>query len=194
MIVNQESLISHIENYLGKIERACTRTSEGKDLSFHILKCTEGQVSDTKAFCTIRLGSHCLPSKTSDKVIHHELVMMVPSIFPDSNIPALLQQLGSFAIQRNSAYLRGEVVGGTESGAIFKDKPFTAFYVATPNALPEQFATYPCKDGQSLVFAWLIPITTSEAHFVRTHGWEKFEDLLADRNADMVDLRRSSYV
>jgi hypothetical protein len=36
----------------------------------------------------------------------------------------------------------------------------------------------------------MIPIAETEAAFIRTSGWEQFEDLLERANPDLLDLTR----
>lgn len=56
---------------------------------------------------------------------------------------------------------------------------------------PDEFATYREAD-RDVVMVWLIPITRSEAEFVRAHGWSRFEDELVKADPDLIDLRRKT--
>ena len=190
MATIQRSLSDHIEQYLGTIQCAWVKSDEGKEIPFHVLKCSGGQVDQATAFATIGLSNFPLMPLAADQeqMIRHELLILTPTSFGNRNIPALLQQLGLDALKRNTGYVRGEVV--EREGLLFKGAPFSAFYVAPPNILPDEFAVYTPDPGHRIVFAWMVPITKAEAQFVRAHGWNKFEDALEAEGADMVDFDR----
>jgi hypothetical protein len=115
----------------------------------------------------------------------------VPHAFGERNVPAVLQQLAAQALQRKSAYLRGEVV--ERSNPIFSGGRFHAFYAAIPVILPDDFRIYTSDNGEQAVFVWMVPITKLEAAYVRTKGWSSFEALLEAQNADLVDLQRPDF-
>ena len=91
-------------------------------------------------------------------------------------------------VSTNQAFVRGQVIG-PRSGHVIVGTPFTALYVAMPAYWPDAFATCELSD-RIVVFAWLVPITTAEANFVRTMGWNAFENSLAEWDLDMCDLNR----
>src|SRR5215471_1203614 len=191
MSVERKAFIDHIEKYLGKIQGGWKTTPDGNPMGFQIIECWGGQIPKARAFSTLGLSDFPLRSAVSEKIIRHELLMAVPDSFGERNVPAVLQQLGSNALERKSAYLAGEVV---ELGnPIFSGLPFYAFYTAIPVVLPEQFRSYAFEDGERMVFAWMVPITKLEAAYVRRQGWSRFEALLEGQKADLVDLNRPDY-
>ena len=64
-----------------------------------------------------------------------------------------------------------------------------AMYVAIPVYLPDDFAVY---DDEQIVIAWLVPISPSEADFVKSHGWGVFEKCLVKADPDLTDIFRPS--
>ena len=160
-------------------------------MDFQVIECLGGQIAQARVFCTLGLSDFPLRSAVSDKIIRQELLIAVPESVGERNIPALLQQLGSNALKRGSAYLAGEVI--ERGNRVFPGKSFYGFYTAIPVILPEEFRGYRFDDGDEMVFAWMAPITTLEAAYVRSKGWSKFEQLLEARNADLVDLDRPDY-
>lgn len=68
-----------------------------------------------------------------------------------------------------------------------------ALYVTHPTYLPEDFWVYDQGDYE-VVFAWLVPVTESEARFVERHGWQEFEERLAAADPDLRVLDRASVV
>jgi len=193
----RKDFITHIERYLGPIQRGWSKTPDGHSMGFQIAECFGGKVDRTHIYCTIGLSDYPLPSAVSNKTIRHELMVAVPDAFDASNVIGVLHQLASIALKRNSAFLRGEVIEG--ASLVFQHKPFNGFYITMPVILPEDFNTYTFKDNlcgtcDHGMFAWLVPITKSEAGFVREKGWEKFEELLESKKADLIDLNRPSYL
>ena len=112
--------------------------------------------------------------------------------FCDLNVPAILHQVGTEAINKGRAYLRGDVIG--PRGTLISGTGMEAIYVSVPVYLPDSFATYNSPEGVCSIFAWLVPITCPEAEFAKTKGWEAFEDRIGSVDPDLLDLRRRSIV
>src|SRR6266568_8796130 len=167
MAIERKVFIDHIEKYLGVIQHGWKASPDGKPMDFQVIECLGGQVTDARVFCTLGLSDFPLRSAVSEKLIRHELLIAAPESFGERNIPALLQQLGSDALKRESAYLCREVI--ERSNPIFSGKPFCAFYTAIPVILPKEFRTYTDSNGDEIVFAWMVPITKLEASYVRSN-------------------------
>ena len=45
-----------------------------------------------------------------------------------------------------------------------------------------------------MAFLWLIPVYESEAAFVEEEGWEAFEQLMWDVDADPTDFQRAPWL
>jgi hypothetical protein len=105
------------------------------------------------------------------------------------NLQAELQQAGLDAIARDHAYQRGEVL--QLRGPLIAGSRLEALYVAMPTCLPDAFRSFEAG-GETIVFMWLVPITASEAAYVRSHGWEAFEAALVDRKPDLMDFGRAA--
>jgi hypothetical protein len=104
-------------------------------------------------------------------------------------IPSLLQQIGDAAIENRSALHRGDVLG--PRGPVIPDTEMTAFYVTSPMYFADEFGT--CNsDPSPTVIAWLVPISSREADFVASIGWEAFEDILVDHNPPATNWHRKS--
>jgi hypothetical protein len=157
-----------------------------------VAECKGGVLKDVTAFVTLGLSRTKLVSSVSDKSIRQELVVTVRSGCEADGIPSLLQQIGSEALQRRVAYLRGDVISPRDQ--LFTESSFVAVYVTIPVYYPESFAVYKEPDGNSKVIAWLVPITLAEAEYVRDRGWSEFEKLLEQRNPDLLDPKRPSMI
>lgn len=191
MSVERTAFIDHIEKYLGAIQHGWKTSPDGEPMKFQVIECLGGELAQARVFSTLGLSDFPLRSAASDKLIRHELLIAVPDSFEHRNIPAVLQQLASDVLKRESAYLRGEVV--ERNNPIFSGKPFHAFYAAIPIILPEKFGTFLFGGGDQAVFVWMVPITKLEASYVRSKGWSKFEALMEGHKADLVDLDRPDY-
>jgi hypothetical protein len=60
--------------------------------------------------------------------------------------------------------------------------------------LPRAFHVCRPEEGESIVFAWLVPITANEASFVRSRGWSAFEKKLEEHDPDLLDMPRPSFL
>ena len=67
------------------------------------------------------------------------------------------------------------------------------FLVSRPYPCPPAFEMC-VADGVLVRFAWLLPITTSEAEFVRHNGLEALESLFESRAVDAIDPFRNAAV
>src|SRR5579871_2861200 len=181
-------LIAHLEKYLGRIQGGWSKTFDGDPMPFNVAVCENGVLQGTTAFVTVGLSHSPLPAPASDKLIRHELLMVAWTEQSKVGIPGVLQQLGNEALQRHTAFLRGDVIG--PRGVLFPDTPLEAIYFAIPTCFPDGFGACEISPGKTVVIAWLIPITASEAAYVRSHGWRRFEALLVEKNPDLTNLNR----
>lgn len=60
--------------------------------------------------------------------------------------------------------------------------------------LPDDFSVYTDENGSDIVFAWMVPITKTEADFIRREGWDKLENILIDEGTDLLDIDRKSAI
>lgn len=184
------SLIGHYEKYLGAIQHGWSRSADATEMPFQVVECRGGPFQGISAFATAGMSRKELMSATSRKVIRQELLFAAPTDFGARNIPGLLQQIGTQAIVRGLAYLRGDVIGAR--GCLLERKAFEAVYVTIPVYFPEALKTCKSDEGYDIVIAWLVPITRPEALYVREHGWEKFESLLQQEDPNLFDFDRTS--
>ena len=67
--------------------------------------------------------------------------------------------------------------------------------VLPPYVVGPGFEVYaPPGEERRVVVLWLVPITSSEARFVRQHGVQRFEELLQRSEANVVDPGRAPIV
>jgi hypothetical protein len=179
-------LIAHVETFLGSIE--CGWKVENALHPFQIVKCS---LDKEVALCTLGLSDLPLSSRVSEKKIRHELLFMFKGSEP-KNSSAVLQEIALSAASHNSAFLYGEVI--SRKGTAFPGTNFTAFCAISPAILPDEFAVF--RNGQfgSVVFVWMVPITSSECTYIREHGWSQLESIFIDKGTDLTDLGRERVV
>ena len=85
----------------------------------------------------------------------------------------------------------GQVLG--PAGPLFESSSLEAFYCTSPRVFPETFEVFRHSEPPT-AFMWLIPITGREAAFVAAQGWRRFEEELEERDPDVFDLRRRSFL
>jgi hypothetical protein len=182
------TLIDHFEAHLGPIETGWDTNELGERTPFLVVRFGRGPVECSITFATLGLSNTALTSPLSGKRIRHELVVVVPAGLRVSNIPGILQQVAEEALAAGRPYLRGEVIG--PRGPLFEGTRMEALYVASPVYFPDSFAYFESSVLNTVVLAWLVPITANEARFVWEHGWDAFEDRLVELDPDLVDIHR----
>jgi hypothetical protein len=182
-------VIAHLEKFCGPIERGWQCDADGNKMPFQIVQMQGGPISGTTTFSTLGLGKIPLTSRTSQKIIWHELVMLSRSNATPANLPPLLQQVAAEAVHRNYAYPRGDVIG--PRGPLFQDSTVTGLYVSAPAYFPKEFSSVE-DDVGTVIFAWLFPITNQEANLIREVGWDGFEARLEVQDPDLLDFKRAS--
>ena len=135
---------------------------------------------------TLGLSHHHLTQRAGTG-LHRELLLHLPTDNSPPNATGVLFQVATELIDREYGLHRGEVIG--PRGRLFDRGECTALYAAAPVYLPDSFSTLSTK-GTTVVLTWLIPITTPEAEYVDSHGWNAFESLLVDENPDLTDPER----
>ncbi|WP_282138237.1 suppressor of fused domain protein [Rossellomorea aquimaris] len=188
----KDNYLIFMEDHLGKIEYGWSKDGNGNVLPFQVVKFNRGPFPGTVTYSSIGLSKLHLKSPVSNKIIRQELVIVSYSNFGDENIPAILQDIGLQACNNGIAFLKGEIIG--PKGKIFNDSNLEALYVTMPVYFDESFHTFHEKDGNPIVNVWLVPISYKEAEFVKLNGWDKFEELLEDKDPDLINFNRKSII
>jgi hypothetical protein len=179
-------LIAHLEAHLGPIIRGFSGDAEGVQVAtFH-----DQPVRGAITYSTVGLSDHVLTSGTG-RHTRVELVSGAYERFETAILASALLALAAELRDSHSALLRGQVIG--PRGPLLDGSQIEAFYCAAPIYFADSFAELRAV-VPATVFVWLVPITHAEAHFVFEHGWSKFEDLLTERDPDLLDLGRPSLI
>jgi hypothetical protein len=181
-------LPDHFEQFLGPIQKSWAIDPDGVRMPFQIVQYETGGVDGTVGLATLGLSRYELRS-TEGRAIRLEFFMSVLADIQIGLIPDLIFQVAMDALKAGEALLRGDVVG--PRGPLVPGSVLQAFYVALPVYLPDAFAVTR-SEGHDVAVAWLVPVSPAEADYVRSQGWDRFEDLLVDVNPDLNDLYRKS--
>lgn len=183
-------LITHLESEFGEIKHGWDRFPEGGKWPFQVISLGNGRYNGISTFSTLGLSNYLLNSPVSSKNIQQELFLMVPNSYGYKNIPSLLNDIGSFAIENKKAFLRGYIVD-CYSGIALIHTNFTAFYVSPPVYFPDSFASFSSISDETVIaICWLIPIYEEEKVFIKNNGWEKFEEVIENANPNFFDINR----
>jgi len=179
--------IAHLENYLGEIDGGWfQRAEEGEETPpFQVVRFAGGAVPGVVAYATLGLARTELRARVTEDPVRMEFVMLIAEHADDSSVPEVMREVGMRALDSGSAVLRGDVIG--PEGTTFSVGSQSALYATLPSSLPPEFATH-----NGATFAWLAPISDSEARFVGSLGWSSFETHIKALNIDLTDPERLS--
>lgn len=175
------SFTNHIENYLGKIEKAWTGPQGFQVIPFQVMP-EEGITT----FLTLGLSHHELELSSSKKV-RHEFLFAANSSFSSQLIVNCLLSLCESVVEKHKAVLRGEVIHFPVE--MLKDAPFNIVYCTIPTIFDDGFTTYYGSDPP-IVIVWVVPIQHSEAHFITEKDWDAFEDIIVEKDPDLFNPNR----
>ncbi|MFB6815026.1 suppressor of fused domain protein [Streptomyces sp. NPDC056347] len=182
-------LIDHLEGRLGRMGGAWPARDGAPEGSPQVAWFRGGRLPRVQAFATIGLFRTPLRAGTSERHYHLELLACdyVNDDQEPGPLPSVVEFVAERMVQGGHAVLRGDVIplpvplpGGK-----------TALYVALPVYFDDDFDSVTIENGSDVTIVWLIPVTSAEADFVRAEGWQAFEQELAARDPDLIDLDRA---
>lgn len=177
-----QSYPTFLERYLGIIQQGWKHDTDGNAMTFQLIQCKQGMLPNVITYGTLGLSHHLFQG------IRQELFIMVDENENQSFFPSILHQVAMMAYSTHRPFLRGEVIG--PYGPMIPDSKMEAFYVAAPTYLPDEFHIYEDGTPPPIVQVWLVPISSSEANYVQEHGWDAFEDLLVEKQPDLLSFMR----
>lgn len=186
----KERVLAFLDTHLPGRRSISTGTDgEGSGLPFDVLEIIDQPTKGAVTYATIGLSE--VPLRYPDgETIRQELLFCTYRRFVTADILPLMFFLGDDVRSRGGAIEAGEVLDLGEP--VVGTYPATAIFFYNPIYFPEALAMMP---GQPpVVFVWMIPITNAEAEWVASEGAGRFNDLLLERDPDLMDLQRSSTV
>ena len=184
-------LIKHCEDHLGSIVGGWSTDAAGARLPFQVALFEKSPLRDVRVLCTLGLSNVPLRVGDGPRALRQELLAMFREPAGPGVWPGVLQRVGMEALEKQLAYVPGDVVGPRQE--LHPGATVSALYTAVPVYLPESF--HVCRStAHPIVFAWMVPITEAEAAFVRARGRDAFEDALKTVDPDLLDTTRRPIV
>lgn len=180
------TIIEHVEKYLGPIDHGW----KDNDSDFQVVSFKDSPGETVSTFLSLGLSNHVMKLSKSREV-RQELVLSVYSIAIGSMVVSIMLSLCEAIAGRGKAVLRGEVIPLSQEVA--KRIGFDAVYCAIPVFFDDEFCTYD-ESSPPTVMVWVLPIYQGEAEYIDAHGWDKFEDLMEEKDPDLCSLGRKSIV
>ncbi|MEF9416832.1 suppressor of fused domain protein [Ralstonia sp. SM1864_UCD524_TZ4] len=185
------TIIEHLERHLGPIAEGWGTPISSDDQSrVRIVRFSNVPYDGAMTFCTVGHSDH-VAEMDDGRTVRQELLFSTAGSYPADQVASFLLTLSSYLRSRTKALLRGEVIG--PSAPVIPGVAANAVYASMPVIFPQGLEVY-SESVPSTVLVWLVPLSASEAGFVRKEGWSRFEDLLEERNPDLLDLDRPSLV
>jgi hypothetical protein len=125
-----------------------------------------------------------------DHPLNEELVMACWADGPVEQLSLVLEFIARQLADGRDALLYGDVLG--PAGPLVPGTAMDAIYVCEPTYYPPGFAKFTSGQRREIRTRWLVPIYHEEAHLVVERGRQTFEDLLAQRDPDLLTLDRPS--
>jgi hypothetical protein len=179
-------LPEHIERYLGKIEYGWSLKGEMDEVQ--AVKISNVPVQGVVAYSTLGLSRNIL-RMPRDRTVRIELLFAAYERYESSKIASFLLTFGQYVVSGKRSPLRGDVIGPEKP--LIPGVRSDSIYCALPVMFNPGLATF-SESSPPTVFIWLMPITNLEADFVRTKGWNAFEDCFVRNQPDFWDLDRPS--
>jgi Suppressor of fused protein (SUFU) len=179
-------LSGHIDKYLGVIESGWSFKDEVGDVQ--VVKVLDCPVAGVIAYSTLGMSWTKL-AMPGDRMVRQELLLAAYERYPPSKVASFLLTFCKYALSTGRALLRGDVVGPYQP--LIPGVAVDSVFCTLPVMFSPGLKTFSASEPHT-VFVWLVPITSAEARFIRSNGWNRFEDLLEKDQPDFWDLDRAS--
>lgn len=176
-----ETILNHYEKFLGAYIGADKYADKSRTLQ---ILGFDKVFENSLTFATFGLSNYA-----EDINALCETVMTVDDDY--DNCTTLLANAGFYAVQNKIDFGRGAFIGGLDNVArgFSKAHNKSALYFTEPYAFPEEFSR---AGGCKMLSAFFI--TESEEEFIKQNGADAFEDMLEEREIDVIALDRPSAV
>jgi antitoxin YqcF len=180
----------HAAAALGGTPRVVDYADRLEQRTVGILSARDRPEEGLTAYSTVGLSDHPMPWGDGEFPTRLELVGMCTS---DVERFANVLATAAFTIMRSGAVHRpGTVMPDCVTQSI-PSSPLPHLYLTSPYLWEEGLGTH---DLGSKKVTWLlaIPISPSEEGYLRQHGQQAFERVLAEREVDVANLNRPSAI
>jgi hypothetical protein len=187
-LATERELFAHFEAHLGPLQTRFTLPSEPSLMPCQYLRFDDTPLAGASTILTLGLSRHTL-LQPSGRPVRQELLM---SAYSQTVTPPLVGAMDVIAREldeRHRPLLRGQLIG--PRGSVLPETCIEAFIAMNPWYWDDEFSYFDGVDPPVYV-VWLIPITRSEAEYVRRQGIGAFESLIEEQDPDLLDLYRNS--
>lgn len=182
-------VLSHLERELGAVAGAWKELVNGESLPFRILRFADQPCSDVSTCATFGLSREPL-CQHDGSFLREEFMISASDDTSSDEVAAVLALIGERSLQSGSAIARGDVVRLPAELSLGRSR---ALFALPPTAFDDSL--YMIRSAEPPVaFMWLLPITTREADFAESNGWEALERRLIEVDPDIYDPMRPSVV
>lgn len=178
------SIIQHLEEHLGEINRGWKDNDSHFPIS--VVSFEKQPFEGVTTYVTLGLSEYALPM-TVDEEIRQELLFSAYEIYNSEQIASFLLTFAEYILFRKQALLRGDVIG--PSKPIIFGTLLNSVYSTIPAVFEEDLTVY-SEMTPPVVLTWIIPIHEEEANYARLNGWNRFEDILEEKDTDIWNLTR----
>lgn len=189
--VDVPGLVAHFEQFLGPVASGWMKDPDGEHLPFQVVRYARGPDIGSVAYSTLGFSRRPL-SSADGTLLRQEFVVLATKSLPVEYVLGMVRDVAAAAAANCRAPRQGDVFGPVPPPV--PQSSMVAAYAAMPVYFDDAFATHVSPSGERVEVVWLVPITTPEAEYVRSHGWEAFEHLLVDQDPDLVDVYRAEVV
>lgn len=181
----------HLELNLGK---ACllssTKDDKGQKMPFQIATFSN-QPSLGATTCST-IGMSDTPFKQEDgSHVRHELFFCAHEQYINDEIYKILFSVGKELIQKKRSIKLGMLF--EPKTQISKDFNLEIFWFFNPVYFPDRVHILETVEP-AVHFAWMIPIYRTEANYIIQEGAQKFDELLLNKNPNLLDFQRDSII
>ena len=172
-----EAILDHYDKYLGKYAGADIYADEEREIQ--LLGFPE----------TIK---NCLVLATFGVSKYEECEVILPIDDHYDECAEIFANSVFYALSNRIKISRGVLIEGADSIVEgFSEKcGKTALYFTEAYPLPDDFAAV---DNKCHIYMGFF-VSKKEAEFIKAHGSERFEDILEEKEVDVIDLNRSSVI
>ena len=189
--------LEHLERRLGAMKGGWSvdKVPDGQKVT--VCMFGDGELPNVTSYATVGLSGIPLQVHESDREVFVELMVCSYSMFSTRESgygpwPGILEHVAYRSVQEGMAVLRGDLI--PLPGTIAPGSEMVALYAMPPVYYPDDFSSFPLKDGQRATIVWLVPIGDRELNRCIEVGWSDFEAELVARNPDVLDLHRGQIV
>lgn len=176
----------HLLLHLGTPAEVYRHAADGSPLAVEIRRYVDRPQPRAVTYVTFGLHEPPLSAKHGQP-IRQELVFSHWSHNLGVDGPGMLHGIAVELRRRAQALLQGQAL----VQASWPGYRVDALYVTPPPYFPESFDLCPGTVPPTMLVG-LLPIDAAERSYLEREGWSRFEDLLVERNPNLLDLSRAS--